>query len=428
MDDPMNSRSVLHAIEPIGLGTPEVESLTSYFCRLAHSHSMAAVQLARWILERYGQTVPTDFKWCQRNFISMAVETEHWAAWLSELTGIGDLDRLSLTPWRHLIGVPGLTPTSDHWCPCCLAEDRAAGRVTHFRLSWDLAPVTACLTHKVELANRCPHCRRSNVRNRASIVVPGFCTACGGFLGDAKTSPATPEALWVARHVGLMLANPQAPGLNERLSDTLRLVIERMAGGNVTRFARRLALSKSTVWYWVNRAGLPTLRSWLDISRHGGIALDKLMCGDFEGWEPPIEPPQLALGLPESARKGIPSRSLDWTAISGQLQSILDEVVPISMAEACIRVGVDAKLLYLRCNRPTRAIAARYRDYEIQEKLRREQSLKNKLEEVLKQRLADGFEGLSARDVRDQLAGTELANNRSLFALIKEVREAANDQ
>lgn len=32
-------RSILHAVMPIGLGTPQVESLTSYFCRLANSHA-----------------------------------------------------------------------------------------------------------------------------------------------------------------------------------------------------------------------------------------------------------------------------------------------------------------------------------------------------------------------------------------------------
>lgn len=73
MNDDFNPRSVLHALEPFGLDTPYLESLTSYFCRLAHSHGMTAVQLARWILERYGQAVPDDFKWNQRNFTSSDV-------------------------------------------------------------------------------------------------------------------------------------------------------------------------------------------------------------------------------------------------------------------------------------------------------------------------------------------------------------------
>jgi hypothetical protein len=428
MNHDLNPRSVLHALEPIDLGTPTVESLTSYFCRLAYSHSFSATQLASWLLERHRLPIPNDFKWCQRNFISMDNETSRWAAWLSEMTGVGNLDQLSLVPWKHLIGGPGLTPKSDRWCPLCLKEDRASDCDPYLRLIWDLAPNTACLIHKVELAHQCPHCKRSNVRNRASIVVPGYCTSCGGFLGDAETPSATPEALWIARQLGLMLSNPPPENLNSNLADTLGLVIAKMVGGNVARFATKLELSKSTVWGWVNRGGLPTLHAWLNICRHTGLTLDRHMNSDLEGWVPPIDPPQFSLGLSQSGRKGISSRTLDWVEIDKQLQSILTEDIPITLSETCQRLGIDHKLLYLRANQKARAISARYREYEIHEKERRELLIKNKLSGVLKQRLADGYDGISARDVQNLLAGTELANNRSLFALIKEVREAANDQ
>lgn len=423
MDDLINPRSVLHALEPVGLCTPAVESLTSYFCRLAHSHGMAAVQLAKWILERHSQAVPDDFKWNQRNFTSSDAETERWAAWLSELTGIGSLDQMSLVPWRNVLSPQGLMPKSDRWCPCCLAEEHAVGNEPYLRLSWDIAPVTVCLTHKVELTHQCPHCKRSNVRNRSSVVVPGYCTACGGFLGDAVTPPATPEALWVARQIELMLANPPIPLENTSLAETLTQVVARMAGGNIARFAQKLGLSKSGVWHWVNRGGMPTIRAWLDISLHGGIALHQLMQGNLEGWIPPIEPPQLSLPLPESARKGIPSRVLDWDEITAQLRAILKEEIPIPLIEACTRIDVDIKLLYLRANKEARALSARYRQYELQKKAIRENELRKKLEDVMSERLAQGYEGMSARDIREHLVGTEMANVRNTFALIKQVRE-----
>lgn len=49
-----NPRSTLHALEPIGLGTPEVESLLSYFCRLAVSHSVSAAALCRQFAKTVG--------------------------------------------------------------------------------------------------------------------------------------------------------------------------------------------------------------------------------------------------------------------------------------------------------------------------------------------------------------------------------------
>lgn len=46
-----------------GLDTPEVESLTSYFCRLAYSHGIKARDLVAWILKHFGQPIPDDYKW-----------------------------------------------------------------------------------------------------------------------------------------------------------------------------------------------------------------------------------------------------------------------------------------------------------------------------------------------------------------------------
>jgi hypothetical protein len=141
---------------------------------------------------------------------------------------------------------------------------------------------------------------------------------------------------------------------------------------------------------------------------------------------PPIEPPQLALALPQSARKGISSRVLDWNDITAQLRSILEEEIPIPLVEACARVDVDIKLLYLRANMEARAISDRYRQYELQKKAIRENELRRKLEEVLSQRLAEGYEGLSARDVQEHLAGTEMGNVRNTFAIIKQIRESSD--
>ena len=220
-----NPRSTLHALMPMGQGTTDVESLTSHFCRLAHSHGMTARNLAAWTLEHYEQPIPDDFKWFRRSFAGMSEDTEQWAAWLSELTGVADLDHLTLAPWRHLISNPSLTPVSDRWCPCCLSEDREREQSPYLRLNWDLAPVTACLRHKVELVSECPHCGKSNVRNRSSTVVIGYCTSCGGFLGDAKATPATPQALWVARQVGQMLATRPRIA-NDDVAKLLEAIIE----------------------------------------------------------------------------------------------------------------------------------------------------------------------------------------------------------
>ena len=417
-------RSTLHALTPIGLGSSDVESLTSYFCRLAHSHSVSATQLARWILEHQDQCLPLELKWNQRNFVSADEETQRWAGWLSELTGVGNLDHLTFLPWRQLIGSQGLAPKSDRWCPCCLAEDLAMNRTPYLRLAWDVAAVTACHTHKVALSNQCPHCQRTNIRSRASLVVPGYCTACGGFLGSGLTEPATPESMWVSRQVGQMLSRPPLAACSEARTSTLEAVIQRMAAGRISNFSQLMHLSKSSVSHWLTRGGLPTLRSWLCISLNGGIGLEKLMNGDLANWVLPVEPPQMTLGLPASPRKGIGSRTHDWDEIRRKMRDFLQLEEPLPLTMVCKSLDLDVKLVRLRACEEARSITALYKQHVRLKKDAEKENLRRHLEATLSARLAAGYDGMSARDVLATLRRTEMANVRHLFSSIRDVKAA----
>lgn len=235
-------------------------------------------------------------------------------------------------------------------------------------------------------------------------MVPGYCTACGGFLGDAPTLPATPEALWVARQVGQMLATTPMVAA-DGVSTLLEAVIEKMASGRVGTFAKRLGVSKSGVWHWVRKGGLPNLHAWLAMCLHGGIGLNKLFAGDIDDWVLPVEPVQVAIPLLSSPRKGIRARALDWDAIRAQLRAFLDEPEPITLGEACQRVGVDYRHLYQRANTEARAIADRYRRHQASMRQDREARLQEQVGQLLQERREAGHLGMSAREVWYQLDG-----------------------
>jgi hypothetical protein len=221
-------------------------------------------------------------------------------------------------------------------------------------------------------------------------------------LGQTKAEPATPESLWIARQVGLMLQKRPMVAAGG-LASLLATVVERMAQGRVAVFARRYGFSKSGVWYWLNKGGLPGIKAWLTIALHGGIGLDKLFAGDIEGWVMRQQPAQMVIPLPESPRTGIRSRELDWDAIRASLRSMLDLPAPVSINEASHRVGVGRKHLYLRANAEARAVADRHRRSRASVKEQREEHLHEQISEVLEDRLAAGYEGMSARDIWKEL-------------------------
>lgn len=421
----MVPRSTLHALKPIGLTTPDVESMTSYLCRLAHSHSMAAQTLVEWVCEHFGEKVSAKYLWHQRNFSGLSAECGRWVVWLADLTGVGDLDRLTLLPWRHLVGTPGLVPRSDRWCPCCFAEDKAEGRDPYLRLAWEIAPVTVCHRHLVPLRSTCPHCKEGNVRSRSAIMVPGYCTACGGFLGADAPQTATRDDLWIVGQVGLMLQGKPCV-VPEGVADLLRVVIERMAGNKVATFASRYGFSKSGVWHWINGGGVPGIRAWLTIAMHGGISLDRLFSGDVENWVVSPLDPQAVIELPKAYRAGIRSRELDWLGIQAQLRAMLRLPTPISINEACERVGVGRKHLYLRANAEARAITDRHSRYRARVRKQREDDLVVRIGEVLDAKVAEGFAGLSARDIWERL-GEEARSVESVFGLIRQVMDQRHE-
>jgi DNA-binding phage protein len=382
----------------MGQNTGQVESLTSYFCRLAHSHGMKARDLAAWTLKYFGEPIPEDYKWYRRAFAGASQESEQWSSWIAALTGVGGLDRLTLTPWRHLVSNCSLTSRVDRWCPDCLRDDKAANRSSYLRLSWDIASVTACVKHKVNLASTCPHCERPNVRHRASAVIPGYCTACGGFLGDQTTRLAEPAAIWQATQIEQMLSRP--PEIDaDRVPELLETLVERMAHGRIATFAEELGLSKSGVWHWFNKRGLPTLQAWLAISLRGGRGLDRLFAGDLENWVLPDNDAQLAIPLEGSPRKGIRARYLDWPHIRAQLRAILGAPETMSLAQVSKQLGIDQKQLYQNANDEVRAIVSRYQGHRAGSRDDKMQRLQDQVAELLQERWAEGYTGMSAREV-----------------------------
>lgn len=352
-------RSVLHALDPQGVGTGQTESLLSYFCRLAVSHAVSTTDLARFVVQQVDHDIRRDFEWQQRNLSGVSEAARSWAAWLSALTGVGHLDGLTLSKWSAVLPPRGLAPRN-LWCPHCLREDKEAGRSPYFRLAWEVGPVKACHQHKSKLVDTCPHCGQRHVRHHGGVVVPGWCTRCGGFLGEGESAAAEPHDLWVARQVEDWIANQsnQMAVLDaDTVLITLNTLIVGLDGGQYTRFAKRLGLAKSVVHGWLRKGGLPSLDAYLAMAGHAGLSLNHVLRGDLADWEPHGTEVQLGIefDLLAGGKRETP-RQHDWGAIRGELERLLKLPEPISVAEAGRRLGIDDRHLYLRANDLARAL------------------------------------------------------------------------
>ena len=116
--------STLYHLEPIGLGTADVEGLDSYLSRLAWRHNVKPSTLAGLIAESTPdvpesviKTAYTQVRWCGLDHRAKSlVET------LSSLTLHDRLSNLTFLPWEHVLNSKGLLKKRDAWCPLCYEE------------------------------------------------------------------------------------------------------------------------------------------------------------------------------------------------------------------------------------------------------------------------------------------------------------------
>ncbi|CAM5371232.1 TniQ family protein [Eoetvoesiella caeni] len=445
-------RSTLHALQPIGLGTPDVESLTSYFCRLANSHACTTNDLAKFIIERIEpgrwethQATPgkSRFVWYQRSIAGLGDSALSWVGMLSALTSVTTLQQLTLLPLQGCVAAKGLMATQARWCPNCLADDQHDGRQPYFRLAWDIGLNKVCVRHRTELVARCPHCGASNVRHTANFVVPGWCTACGYFLGNlVPKNTAVPSAveqtleIEQARHIEYLLAvMSESPRAGEAFAphigafhQGIEMLISEMDRGVAAHFARRLGVRKSTVHYWRTGRTPLTLDALLRIAIHCGISLAGLLQGKLEGWCPPPVAQQLTLQLdyPPSTRHR-PKRQHDWIAIRQVLREECSRPAPRSVNEVAKSLDIDVRHLYIQATAEARSLGERYVQHLHQRALQAQTVIHVELLKACKA-LHEKGEGVTVEQVAHLVEPRVLSSTRHLYTVLSNLAgQAANE-
>lgn len=422
-----NPRSVLHALNPKGRNTEHIESLTSYFCRLAVTHSTSVTALAKVVTETMQSQLQADFDWRDRNLSGIGTSAIQWSSALSAMTGVERLDRLTLSSWNQVLAPRGMMSSSTgKWCPHCLDEDRQDGKTPYFRLAWDVKLVKACERHGTQLVCVCPDCGQTGVRHKAAYVIPGWCTQCGAFLGSSQHPlAASPEAIWIATQVGKLLAaqtRAKTPPELRAMQQTLTTLVIRMDQGNSAAFGSRVGVAKSTVHCWTHGKTALTLETALRIAAATGLSLDKLLTADLDGWVRPTDVCQLDLNLELGSRqRAAPDRNIDWDQVRARLLRFSREPLPISLAEAARSLEIDASYLYLHANKEARTLSARWQAYATRQAAKKRDQARQSVLRVCQQLINEG-KAVNMREVRRILTTEELGAAKHLIDMLTEIK------
>jgi len=180
--------TLLYALEPIGIGTPYVESLASYLARLAAAHMLSVSTLLRKVIvpylsaRRHNLNGTIGQQKIIRDMNGMGKEAEALVETLEQLTGVSNLEHLTMLPYSQMLSPKKLLLESSAWCPYCLDEQRASGEPVYYPLLWGLSYAPKCAVHGTSLRSSCHKCGTHSYVI-AAYTVNGYCSKCKEWLG-----------------------------------------------------------------------------------------------------------------------------------------------------------------------------------------------------------------------------------------------------
>jgi transcriptional regulator with XRE-family HTH domain len=399
---PVPTRSTLFSLEPIGVGTPWVESLTSYIARLADAHCIFSGTLMEKII------VPLAFGFSPRkgaqalykgdgdksNLLNATGPRALRAVQeLEKLTLHKDLHFLTLLPWTEVLYIRGLIRLTRAWCPLCYEQWRLSGQTIYDPLLWALLPVTTCVQHQVHLSQFCPYedcCRQ--LPGLAWRSRPGYCSYCQRWLGNMRgvVQPSSPPLdsedrewqQWVIPSMGSLLATTPtlstAPTKNQ-VTTVLTSCVQQISGGNACAFAQHLGVSQAMVTHWLHNGRIPQIEILLRICYVLNIQLSELLLGDVETLHLCLT--ETPLQRPHKKRQ---QKLLDIEHVRQVLETVLtsNEYPPPSLFEVSRRLGHTLRSLY-KCHHPAcLEIKNKYRTYLQAQRTERIQQRQEEIRQV----------------------------------------------
>ena len=198
-------RATLFAPLPIGLGTPQVEHLTSYLHRLARLHQLRLSHMSRELVRPVVWSVRGEFgrgrfapAFRRRSvpfgsLLGAGPEALLWVWALELLTGRTDLRYLTLVPYGDRAS--GWLRQGRAWCAACYHDLRQLGRDGYDQLRWACASVLRCDIHDGPLWFACPHCGERQPWQSLEIGDGDleYCSSCRHWLGGGAGDTPEPE-------------------------------------------------------------------------------------------------------------------------------------------------------------------------------------------------------------------------------------------
>lgn len=340
-------RSTLARLVPVGLDSPYRESLSSYVLRLAHAHHLSPHILCKEIIFPVafadGKDVPRSYIGVRelRRLNGAGVGAQSWVDAVAKITGQSSLRELTLVPYASVLSPYGLLANRAKWCPLCVAEDTSSYG-GYSQLLWEFADVAACPRHGVRLHDTCECGEHENVGPYAIKRLPNICASCGKPKTAHQTFPASREEIERAQMIADFLCLPASTfKTGNRVGACLAQLMEHLAGGLLSPFAKILGVQKSTLHAWLQGSYKPALADVIRIAQACRFSVADFLTNSIDLTSLPSH---IEFGSRTERQQGLRTgRPKDRDAT---LQGLLEQerqVPPVSLRQASRAAGVTIK-------------------------------------------------------------------------------------
>ncbi|HAZ47465.1 MAG TPA: hypothetical protein DDW76_01530 [Cyanobacteria bacterium UBA11369] len=389
---PIPTRSHLYHLEPVGLGTPFVESLTSYITRLALNHCVTPRNL--FISEIVPIIEKNNYHLYQANRNPEEINNGHKYGLDAPACGINgtgiratilvqatealtlrnDLRFLTMLTWAEVIPQIGLLRDHRVWCSTCYQEWLQREQIIYEPLVWSLKVVEICSYHHQRLQQRCPHCYKQ-LPVLASRTRPGYCSSCYQWLGgfppqevDDSNTLKESEILWsnyVTSTLGELVA--AAPGLlspltKENLTKAISICVNQFAFGSASALAHLVGVSQSALYSCYKGKSLLKLSNLLQLFYRLSLSLLQMLTEQVAVLELEQKALMIHRQLQEQPRN--PRFPINVEQMRQALEAALVENPPPSLKEMAKRLGHYLYALKYRFPVLYQQIKWRYANYQ----------------------------------------------------------------
>lgn len=438
-------RSPYYHLQPIGVGTTLVESLTSYVSRLAAAHCVTIATLYEHTIvpslnksylaspKHCGQaiTLLATFKKQIKNINGVGQVAREWVDLFEKLTHCQCLMRLTFLSWSEVLTHCNLNRHYQAWCRVCYEEMRQADEIVYQPLIWTVAILQICPRHHVSLVDQCPRCSRQfpNLTRKLRL---GFCPNCNHWLGGEGSSSSSAPLLintrleWqefisdnICELISFTQSEPHIPS-KYHIANWLRTFADRITDGKMQRLSALLGKSNLTVHEWRHGRVRPMLFELLRICYSVDIRLVDLLTGRGLEEKRLFNFRQFPRELEPIKKLRVP-RLFNSSNVRPQVEKYLTVSPPVSMSRVATELGYDRDLLYKYLPDLYCRIRDRYKEFIKSERRRQRLQLEEEVKEACLELHQQGVY-LTVPSIADFLGKSTYEGRRDVRAIVFETR------